>query len=316
MIKNRINGFSMIELLISLLVASIVIMGIFSFVSSTQRSFNFVQANDGMNRSMQMTNRNITDYINMAGFRNFRRVYDGILMKKRDYVFDSGAEIEFALNSFLGSDAPQNSQTHGIYIRYYGSSIDDDQFNSVNNDTTNQRIFDCDGNFLNRKQLAVIHLFIDGNNGLRCEQIIDTENDDGEVIPNQRTTGSFLINPDIRYMMFSFREDGNSEFLLPYEIEAGKSSSSDKGKTLSHQQVLNRYANINGIKFGFVTRQSTHQKIKSLRVNSLVYHLLGDVDGKDDKVEIPQNDGESEHDLYNLITGIIYTKNRYVEENM
>ena len=93
----------MIELLISLLVASIVIMGIFSFISSTQRSFNFVQANDGINRSMQMTNRNITDYINMAGFRNFRRVFDGVLMKKKDYKFPSGATAYFGENSFLGS---------------------------------------------------------------------------------------------------------------------------------------------------------------------------------------------------------------------
>ena len=129
----------MIELLISLLVASIVIMGIFSFISSTQRSFNFVQANDGMNRSMQMTNRNITDY-----------------------TFPRGATAYFGENSFLAADVPDSSekQVHSIYLRYYGSSIDDDQINSVTNNVSNQRMFDCDGDPLDRNQLAVVHLFI------------------------------------------------------------------------------------------------------------------------------------------------------------
>ena len=57
------NGFSMIEMLISLVVASIIIIGIYSFLTSSQRSFTLVQANDGVNRSMQGANRNINDYI-------------------------------------------------------------------------------------------------------------------------------------------------------------------------------------------------------------------------------------------------------------
>ena len=58
------NGFSMIEMLISLVVASIIIIGIYSFLTSSQRSFTLVQANDGVNRSMQAANRNINDYKN------------------------------------------------------------------------------------------------------------------------------------------------------------------------------------------------------------------------------------------------------------
>lgn len=300
----------MIELLISLLVASIVIMGIFSFISSTQRSFNFVQANDGMNRSMQMTNRNITDYINMAGFRNFRRVFDGVLMKKKDYKFPSGATAYFGENSFLAADVPDSSekQVHSIYLRYYGSSIDDDQINSVTNNVSNQRMFDCDGDPLARNQLAVVHLFIEtdksGNKlGLRCEQIVDKETDTGS---HSQDSKSVLISPDIQYMMFSFREDGNPEFLLPNEMLDGKEA--------NDPAVLRRYSNVNGIKFGFITKQSTHQKLNSLQVGNLVYHVLGDVDGDDDKVTIPQTEQDA-HDLYNLISGVIYTKNRYVEES-
>jgi len=85
-------------------------------------------------------------------------------------------------------------------------------------------------------------------------------------------------------------------------------------KEANDPAVLRRYSNVNGIKFGFITKQSTHQKLNSLQVGNLVYHVLGDVDGDDDKVTIPQTEQDA-HDLYNLISGVIYTKNRYVEES-
>lgn len=291
------NGFSMIEMLISLVVASIIIIGIYSFLTSSQRSFTLVQANDGVNRSMQGANRNINDYIKMAGFRNYARVVDQATFPKGNYEFDE--DISFKRNSFVSAkQADTSSRNIDLYLRYYGSSIYDDlspQYveENANLDRSNQRMFDCNGNFLNRKQLAVVRLYVDGDNGLFCQQkIINT--DDGS-----ESAATVLINPNVKYMMFAFRTDDSADFLLPSEMNDDD------------------YVKVNAIRYGFIVRQSTHQKANSIEANTLQYHVLG-MTGNDDLVEIPkkiEGDYSALHDMYDLVSGLVIAKNRFFEIN-
>lgn len=291
------NGFSMIEMLISLVVASIIIIGIYSFLTSSQRSFTLVQANDGVNRSMQTANRNINDYIKMAGFRNYARVIDQATFPKGDYEFDE--DISFKRNSFVSAkQADTSSRNIDLYLRYYGSSIYDDlapQYVEENAklDRSNQRMFDCNGVFLSRKQLAVVRLYVDGDNGLFCQQrIINT--DDGS-----ESAATVLINPNVKYMMFAFRTDDSADFLLPSEMNDDD------------------YVKVNAIRYGFIVRQSTHQKANSIKANALQYHVLG-MTGNDDLVEIPkeiEGDNSALHDMYDLVSGLVIAKNRFFEIN-
>ena len=294
------NGFSMIEMLISLVVASIIIIGIYSFLTSSQRSFTLVQANDGVNRSMQGANRNINDYIKMAGFRNYARIIDQATFPKGDYEFDE--DISFKRNSFVSAkQADTSSPNIDLYLRYYGSSIYDDlapQYVEENAelDRSNQRMFDCNGKFLNRKELAVVRLYVDGDNGLFCQQkIINT--DDGSERDDRPDT--VLINPNVKYMMFAFRTDDSADFLLPSEMNDDD------------------YVKVNAIRYGFIVRQSTHQKANSIKANALQYHVLG-MTGNDDLVEIPkeiEGDNSALHDMYDLVSGLVIAKNRFFEIN-
>ena len=294
------NGFSMIEMLISLVVASIIIIGIYSFLTSSQRSFTLVQANDGVNRSMQGANRNINDYIKMAGFRNYARIIDQATFPKGDYEFDE--DISFKRNSFVSAkQADTSSPNIDLYLRYYGSSIYDDlapQYveENANLDRSNQRMFDCNGKFLNRKELAVVRLYVDGDNGLFCQQkIINT--DDGSERDDRPDT--VLINPNVKYMMFAFRTDDSADFLLPSEMNDDD------------------YVKVNAIRYGFIVRQSTHQKANSIEANALQYHVLG-MTGNDDLVEIPkeiEGDNSALHDMYDLVSGLVIAKNRFFEIN-
>ena len=294
------NGFSMIEMLISLVVASIIIIGIYSFLTSSQRSFTLVQANDGVNRSMQGANRNINDYIKMAGFRNYARIIDQATFPKGDYEFDE--DISFKRNSFVSAkQADTSSPNIDLYLRYYGSSIYDDlapQYGEENSnlDRSNQRMFDCNGKFLNRKELAVVRLYVDGDNGLFCQQkIINT--DDGSERDDRPDT--VLINPNVKYMMFAFRTDDSADFLLPSEMNDDD------------------YVKVNAIRYGFIVRQSTHQKANSIKANALQYHVLG-MTGNDDLVEIPkeiEGDNSALHDMYDLVSGLVIAKNRFFEIN-
>ena len=287
------NGFSMIEMLISLVVASIIIIGIYSFLTSSQRSFTLVQANDGVNRSMQGANRNINDYIKMAGFRNYARIIDQATFPKGDYEFDE--DISFKRNSFVSAkQADTSSPNIDLYLRYYGSSIYDDlapQYVEENAklDRSNQRMFDCNGDPLSRKQLAVVRLYVDGDNGLFCQQkIINT--DDGS-----ESAATVLINPNVKYMMFAFRTDDSADFLLPSEMNDDD------------------YVKVNAIRYGFIVRQSTHQKANSIKANALQYHVLG-MTGNDDLVEIPkeiEGDNSALHDMYDLVSGLVIAKNRF-----
>jgi len=291
------NGFSMIEMLISLVVASIIIIGIYSFLTSSQRSFTLVQANDGVNRSMQGANRNINDYIKMAGFRNYARIIDQATFPKGDYEFDE--DISFKRNSFVSAkQADTSSPNIDLYLRYYGSSIYDDlapQYVEENAklDRSNQRMFDCNGDPLSRKQLAVVRLYVDGDNGLFCQQrIINT--DDGS-----ESDATVLINPNVKYMMFAFRTDDSADFLLPSEMNDDD------------------YVKVNAIRYGFIVRQSTHQKANSIKANALQYHVLG-MTGNDDLVEIPkeiEGDNSALHDMYDLVSGLVIAKNRFFEIN-
>ena len=291
------NGFSMIEMLISLVVASIIIIGIYSFLTSSQRSFTLVQANDGVNRSMQGANRNINDYIKMAGFRNYARIIDQATFPKGDYEFDE--DISFKRNSFVSAkQADTSSPNIDLYLRYYGSSIYDDlapQYVEENAelDRSNQRMFDCNGICLTRKELAVVRLYVDGDNGLFCQQkIINT--DDGS-----ESDATVLINPNVKYMMFAFRTDDSADFLLPSEMNDDD------------------YVKVNAIRYGFIVRQSTHQKANSIKANALQYHVLG-MTGNDDLVEIPkeiEGDNSALHDMYDLVSGLVIAKNRFFEIN-
>lgn len=303
---QKINGFSLIEMLISMVIAAVVIIGIYSFLTSSQRSFTLVQANDGMNRTMQMTNRNVTDFIRMAGFRNYRRVIESVTFPKESYNLEDG-EAHFAYNAFYyspktGSGAA-GSQNHEIYLRYYGSSIDDDQNFAVTNLKSNKRMFDCNGDYLTREDLAVIHLYVDEDEGLICDQVIIHETAAGTTSSDQSRV---VINPNVRNIMFAFRSDENSEFKLPYEMDYSSSN-----------EALN-YATVNGVRYGFITKQETHQKVTTVTAD-LTYHMLGmdsSADGNDksnvDKVVIPQTQ-DSTHDIYNLTSGVIYARNRFYE---
>jgi len=154
-------------------------------------------------------------------------------------------------------------------------------------------MFDCNGDPLSRKQLAVVRLYVDGDNGLFCQQkIINT--DDGS-----ESAATVLINPNVKYMMFAFRTDDSADFLLPSEMNDDD------------------YVKVNAIRYGFIVRQSTHQKANSIKANALQYHVLG-MTGNDDLVEIPkeiEGDNSALHDMYDLVSGLVIAKNRFFEIN-
>lgn len=67
------RGFTIIELLIALGIAMIIILGLYSFLVDTQRTYMNVASNEQGNRRVMNANNAMLNYINQAGFANFTR---------------------------------------------------------------------------------------------------------------------------------------------------------------------------------------------------------------------------------------------------
>lgn len=316
--KFVITGFSMIEMLISMVVASIVIMGVYSFLTSSQRSFTIVQANDSANRSMQLSNRSINDFIKMAGFRNYRRVVDYVFFPTNEMsVGPDGKKVKFASSenasvqakSFVDiQESVSGSKRHDLFLRYYGSNIDDDLNYTVDSDKTNRtnnRIYDCNGEFRKSDELVVVDLYIDPELGLMCAHSIYRAHDKNlaaiDTAPFK--TAKVVLDPNVTAMMFSARYDGDPRFFIPGE------EPSDNSKATFTRDL------INAVRYGFVVAQETHQKVQHLE-SDLVFHLLGYDDGDDlaTRNEFKKVGSSDEHTIYNLVSGVAYMRNT-IREN-
>lgn len=313
--KFIITGFSMIEMLISMVVASIVIMGVYSFLTSSQRSFTIVQANDSANRSMQLSNRSINDFIKMAGFRNYRRVVDYVFFPTSEMSvgpdhktikFASSEDASVQAKSFVDiKEFSSGSKRHDLFLRYYGSSIDDDLNYTTDSDETNNRIYDCKGEFRKSDELVVVDLYIDPELGLMCaHSIYKAHNKNLAAIDTTPfNTAKVVLDPNVTAMMFSARYDGDPRFFIP-----GEEPNDNSNATFSRDLI-------NAVRYGFVVAQETHQKVQHLE-NDLIFHLLGYDDGDDlaTRNEFKKPGSSDEHTIYNLVSGVAYMRNT-IREN-
>lgn len=301
------RGFSVIELLIAMLVATVIVLGVYRFLTSSHRSLTFTKANDAVNRSVMISNRSLTSYLRMAGFRNYRRVIDSITFERRT-VNIGGKDVTFPLNTYIiGAESTVTPAvaTHPndeIYIRYYGSSIDDDlsESGSAIDVTTNQRMFDCNGESIDRLQEAFLRFYVT-NEGLHCDQRIITFNHSGTAVTGETEDNGILIDNNVISILFGFRMDGNDAFYLSPEMP-GKSYSGSRMSTSNFEVV-------NALRYGILVREDTHQKVSKSKTERQ-FHMLG-FTTNDDLATAPA----SETNIYQLVSGVIYMRNRYIETN-
>lgn len=307
------KGFSVIELLIAMLVATIIVLGVYRFLTSSHRSFTFTKANDSVNRSIMLSNRTLTSYLRMAGFRNYRRVIDSVTFEKRTVNFGTTSK-EFPLNTYvIGADSTGSTDStvspavatqpnDQLYIRYYGSSIDDDlsEKGGELNINSNERMFDCNGNPVSRLQEVFLRFYVTAD-GLTCDQHVITFNNSGTSVVGQKTESGILIDNNVISILFGFRIDGDDTFYLSKEVN-GKDNSTKKLSTSNYEIV-------NAMRYGILVREDTHQKVSKIK-DTRTFHMLG-FSTNDDVATAPA----SESNIYQLVSGVVYMRNRYIETN-
>ncbi len=305
--KRKNGGFSVIELLIAMLVATVIVLGVYKFLTNSHRSFTFTKANDAVNRSLMISNRSLTSYLRMAGFRNYRRVIDSITFERRT-VEINGNSVTFPLNTYvIGADskvqpAVATQPNDELYIRYYGSSIDDDLSESGSNKNTdsNNRMFDCNGDSVNRLQEVFLKFYVT-DEGLKCDQTVLTFNESGTSVASTDHSNDILIDNNVISILFGFRMDSDDSFYLSTEVP--KKSLDVTRMSTSNFEV------VNAMRYGILVRQDTHQKVSKTK-NERTFHMLG-LSTSDDEAVAPA----SESNIYQLVSGVVYMRNRYVETN-
>lgn len=299
---SKQKGFNLIEIMVALVVAMIIISGIYKFLTNSQRSYTLVQANDGVNKSMQVSNRMLTNYMRMAGFRNYRRVLTGVTFPRRNNVtFNDGLSVNLDRNVFIqGGENPNPPSAlvfpnDSLYLRYFGSSIEDD-LNEVGGkmaQDSNQRMYDCAGNFIENTQEVVLRFYVGEDFGLYCRQVVyDTEN----PAAGATATGPFLIDPNVVAIRFAYRVDGDDTFKVAVQADGSSASTVNP----------DNYDKVNSVRYGLLVKRSSNQKITKID-GDLSFHMLGFSDGNED-LAIVQSGGT---DIYQSLSGITYMRNRF-----
>lgn len=207
------RGFTIIELLIALGIAMIIILGLYSFLVDTQRTYMNVASNEQGNRRVMNANNAMLNYINQAGFANFTRRFKRaslITFSKTsdecEYTIASGVSsgvdtwrdicVDTKGKDGYGEDSPQ------IYVHFSGSSIDDQLpvnpepdvaagldgvkddirivLGNAPHDYADNRSFICSGESIDNSHEVVVRLSLQPHEGtadkssdLTCETVYD-----------------------------------------------------------------------------------------------------------------------------------------------
>lgn len=214
---EAVKGFTLIELMIALGIATVIVLGLYSFLVNTQRTYLNVASNEQGNRRVMNANNAMLNYLNQAGFAGFIRRYkrESLIQFRRS---DSACTIskvtadtadgstvwrdicvDYAGTDNYGKASPR------IYVHYAGSSIDD-QFPVVNDPTViagrselkekirkvlgnpagnyaDNRSFICSGESIDNSHEVVVRLSLrphEGDGDKSSDLICETVYDNGQ----------------------------------------------------------------------------------------------------------------------------------------
>ncbi|MGN1393564.1 MAG: PilW family protein [Succinivibrionaceae bacterium] len=236
-ISKKTKGFGLIELMISILIASIIVGGLYSLLTSSILSFGVNQAVSNAGKTSRQVANVFETLVIQAGFVNYLRNITSNSLPT--------GQIHAAGPNWLADQVVFSDNRDGsphLYIRFYGSStrdiLDQSRWAKGNDGAPDGYIFNCAGESVSNQNLVELQFYVD-NNGLICEQHQSGTDYDENV---------FVIDPTVRNLSLffakSFSEGGLNDGYHP----AGDIAN-------------NAWAGISSIKYAFVTSQPTSQRV-------------------------------------------------------
>lgn len=167
--KNK--GFGIIELMVSILIASIVIAGMYKLLTSSALNFGISSASSRSGKTYRQVDNMLNNLLFQTGFINYRRVAKNEEFGALDSNFD-GKYADFN-DSWQESEYVrgfEDGDNDAIRIRFWGASVNDDTSTEVGGANANGFIFDCRGVPVPNTVMMEMLLRVDAGNGLVCSQ--------------------------------------------------------------------------------------------------------------------------------------------------
>lgn len=146
-LRNQ-NGFTLIELMIGIVLALFIVGGLYTMLGSSQLSYSLSRANNALNGSGQRVTQLIWNHLHQAGYINYQRQIMRWQLPAGGTSLGANVWAEgqslFAQNNITG-EAGILANTDRLTLRFWGSSISDNDPAQPNNQATDNRMFDCNG---------------------------------------------------------------------------------------------------------------------------------------------------------------------------
>lgn len=300
MVKQK--GFGLIELMISLLVSVIIMVGLSGLLTSSIVNFGFSKASSDAVDTAHRVDNFFNVLLFQAGFINFERAINA-------EGWAAGA-VNLSGVIFPAWEADQfvyANNNHSILIRYYGSSVDDDttHHEGIDADASNGFITDCGGVAVGRETLVTAY-FTANENGLICQYNDRTNNQD-------TNPDDIVLDASVRSLMFEFGSTWDPKFANDDGFfTAGEINGSNGDLKWSHVDI---------VRYSFITSQPSNQRLIKSRQDTLRHFnmpnsTVGSGEGGDAgtapannvdyNYQIPDNERSNVH---RVITGTIYLVN-------
>lgn len=256
---NKNNGFGLIELMISILIASIIVTGLYSLLTSSVVNYGFSTASSGAAKTSRQVGNIFNTLISQAGFIGYKKVQANATHPRRGSQFQGngayGANPNWAQDQIImGSNDGQR-----LKVRFYGSSIEDDLIGAGTRQA-NGYVLDCRGIGVPNDVQLELEFFVDDNNGLVCSQNIlagSNANFDDQFDSGDR----FVIDPTVRRLEILY---GAS---VPGMNNTGYWRAND---IIANNAGAPNWDNITNIRYALVTSVDTGQRVVSVPDNTSI----------------------------------------------
>lgn len=242
---NKNKGFGLIELMVSILIASIIVTGLYSLLTSSVVNYGFSNASSGAAKTSRQVGNIFNTLISQAGFMGYRMVKVGATNQQRVSVYDTGyANPNWRENqSIMGSNNGQR-----LKIRFYGSSLEDDLVNAGNTQP-NGYVLDCRGIGVPNNVQLELEFFVNTNSGLVCRQNILAGTGAANFDNNFNNEQEFVIDSTVRRL----------EVLYGVSIPTGNNNGYYRAADLIASAL--DWNNVSNIRYALVTSVDTGQRL-------------------------------------------------------
>ena len=242
---NKNKGFGLIELMVSILIASIIVTGLYSLLTSSVVNYGFSNASSGAAKTSRQVGNIFNTLISQAGFMGYRMVMVGATNQPINSAYNIGyANPNWRENqSIMGSNNGQR-----LKIRFNGSSLEDDLVNTGETQS-NGYVLDCRGIGVPNNVQLELEFFVNPNSGLVCRQNILDGTGAANFDNSFNNQQEFVIDSTVRRL----------EVLYGVSIPTGNSNGYYRAADLIALAV--DWNKVSNIRYALVTSVDTGQRL-------------------------------------------------------